>query len=191
MSHIVDGINPEDNLETQNAALDPEIQNNAQRVGAAAATIGALVPPASLVIYGVTAAVMIATWLYGVYQQSKSIVRCLMASIVALVLIMETLFEIQSSIEDGFERLHPTVALKVVEDYQKSELKKKVHAEVQRFVESGMSGAFKGRDMVMNTITDLILQFHKGGDRYERWHGDVVNQVDSQGDGQVQPSGGE
>ncbi|EIW77699.1 hypothetical protein CONPUDRAFT_167780 [Coniophora puteana RWD-64-598 SS2] len=191
VSHIVDDISPRENLETKNAAMNGDIQSNAKKVGAAVAAVSVVIHPAGLVVGGVTAAVVIATWLWGVYQQSNGIVRCMMASIVALVLIMETLFEIQSSVEDGVERLHPTTALKVVEEYQKSELKQEIHAEIQTFVGSGLTGALKGRDVVMEKITELIMLYHKDGDRYKRWHDGVVSQVQNQGGVKVQPSVGE
>ncbi|EIW77676.1 hypothetical protein CONPUDRAFT_167771 [Coniophora puteana RWD-64-598 SS2] len=191
VSHVVDDISPRDNLDMQNAARNPDIQSNAQKVATVAAAISSFAHPAGLVIGGVTAAVVLATWLWGVYQQTNGILRCMMASIVALVLIMETLFDIQSSIKDGIERLHPTVALKVVQDYQESELKKQIHAEIQTFVGSGLSGALKGRDVVMDKITELIMRYHKGGEGYEMWHEDVASKVQNQKNVQVQPSGAE
>jgi len=121
-------------------------------VGTIAGIVSALSGPAAPIVVPIAAGVVIAVWAREVYKQSDPTLRRLMAYIVDLTLIMQTLFLLIPDNSTLISRRLVKFAFKVYDE----SLKDRVHTPIAKYVD-GTNVTNRGdRDNALEKIEELI-----------------------------------
>jgi len=127
--------------------------------------------PAAPITVPIATALILGIWLHPLYQKTPPIIKFLMTYIVALVLIMESLFyhlpRPEALLRDPM--LTPDVALQVVRSYKNSQVRRGVHAEIDAFVNLEQI-VLTGKDDVLDEIKRLIAKYRRNGRAYKDWN---------------------
>ncbi|KAG8916551.1 hypothetical protein FRC02_003751, partial [Tulasnella sp. 418] len=128
--------------------------------GAAAITglVGAVMPPGALIVGPITAVAALAVWALDVYKQTPGVVRCLMAYIVDLTLVMRLLFWKMRQL-GGIQSLRKEVVYEVLHEFQDSSTKQKVHTEIRSFVSKGGVLERTNKDKVLDKVVALMEKY--------------------------------
>lgn len=138
MSVLVDDLVANPNTPTPSDGLT---------VATVAALASAASNPAGIVILVVGSAVLIAKWLFDVYQNTSHNIACVMAYIVDLTILMHRL----SEVEIPEERVISTL-----QDYARSEEIAQVHNDIRIFSGRMLSLSLEGNDAALTEIIRLI-----------------------------------
>jgi len=124
---------------------------------AATAGIGRVVQGSAAVIAPVAAVVVFAAWVYQVYQQTPSVVRCLIAYIVDLSCIMQKLFW-KMRAKGGSVTLPSATLDESLAEFEEQD-KTSIHTDIRGFVEEHGSFTFARKDLVLEEIVRLIQKY--------------------------------
>ncbi|KAG1894960.1 uncharacterized protein F5891DRAFT_1060617 [Suillus fuscotomentosus] len=90
--------------------------------------VGMMSEPAAPIIVPIPASVVLATWVYEVYQISHAVLQCFMSYIIHLTLVLQTLYLVSDS--QGLTRRAIKLA---VASYLASPLSREVHTRIQAY----------------------------------------------------------
>ncbi|KAJ8597136.1 hypothetical protein M405DRAFT_928301 [Rhizopogon salebrosus TDB-379] len=137
-------------------------------IASIAGTVGALAGPAAPIVLPIAAGLVLAKWVYDVYQQSRVVQQRFMTYIVDLTHILEILFVIVGGSHKKLTRRAIKLALDI---YLKSDIKAQAYDKIGRYRDVG------SRDPVLQTIESLITP------KQSDWAGstDLHNKVQSAG----------
>ncbi|KAG8928573.1 hypothetical protein FRC02_006724 [Tulasnella sp. 418] len=142
-----DAVNP-------NTALVTGISATAGVTG----LVGALIPPGALIVGPIGAIAVLAKWVYDVYQQTPGVLRCLMAYIVDLTIVMRRLFWNVRK-EGGIKPLPEALLLQSLKEFADSDDRRLVHGEIRSFVDKGGIKDRVSKDRVMDEVVRLIDKY--------------------------------
>ncbi|KAG8962663.1 hypothetical protein FRC03_003916 [Tulasnella sp. 419] len=142
-----DAVNP-------NTALVTGISATAGVTG----LVGALIPPGALIVGPIAAIAVLAKWVYDVYQQTPGVLRCLMAYIVDLTIVMRRLFWNVRK-EGGIKPLPEALLLQSLKEFADSDDRRLVHGEIRSFVDKGGIKDRVSKDRVMDEVVRLIDKY--------------------------------
>ncbi|KAM6495044.1 hypothetical protein JOM56_009667 [Amanita muscaria] len=126
---------------------DTPTPSDGLRVATVAALASAASSPAGIVILVVGSAVLIAKWLFDVYQNTSHNIACVMAYIVDLTILMHRLSEVEISEER---------VISTLQDYARSEEIAQVHNDIRIFSGRMLSLSLEGNDAALTEIIRLI-----------------------------------
>ncbi|KIL65044.1 hypothetical protein M378DRAFT_178576 [Amanita muscaria Koide BX008] len=126
---------------------DTPTPSDGLRVATVAALASAASSPAGIVILVVGSAVLIAKWLFDVYQNTSHNIACVMAYIVDLTILMHRLSEVEISEER---------VISTLQDYARSEEIAQVHNDIRVFSGRMLSLSLEGNDAALTEIIRLI-----------------------------------
>jgi len=157
---ILGDLGPRD--QSPNRAILDNAKTVAGAVGAIAALTAANVHPLAAITIPVTAAAVLGSWGYKVYQAIPVILKCFMAYIIDLTIVMQKLFP--KSLPSSNESLTATdvdAALSECKDVQTRDGKMllEVHREIKEFVDQRATWKAVKRDPVLEKIVELIDKY--------------------------------
>ncbi|KAH9911295.1 hypothetical protein B0H21DRAFT_887540 [Amylocystis lapponica] len=129
-----------------------KLQDIIQVIGATAG----FVPHAVIIIPPIAAVVLIANFLYDVYENTPSTVCCLMAYIIDLTLVMHRLF--QRSRPSNSAPLSSATVDEVLEEFDTSAEKKKIHDALREFVKHTSFSQASKSNFVFQKVVSLIRE---------------------------------
>jgi len=121
-------------------------------VGAIAGVAGGLSGPAAPIVVPIAVGVVFAAWVYIVYKKSEGTLRCLMAYIVGLTIVMQNLYWLTEGENRNLSLNDYKAALNAYKN------KGVVHREIKSYVQGANAFARIDRDKTLSKITDLITE---------------------------------
>ncbi|KAH9059226.1 hypothetical protein EDB87DRAFT_1822886 [Lactarius vividus] len=96
-----------------------------------------------------------ADWVRDVYRGSQENVRCVMAYIITLMVILNTIFN------TTFGDISPERVLSVIDRHVSSGRRNRIHRDIQRFVPEAFAVRFSvpRKDLILERIIDLIQEY--------------------------------
>jgi len=125
------------------------------KLATVAALASAASNPAGIVILVVGSAVLMAKWLFDVYQNTSHNIACVIAYIVDLTILMHRLSEIEISEEH---------VISALQDYARSGEIAQVHNDIRSFSSRISSLRLEGNDAALTEIIRLIEKHRVGSD---------------------------
>ncbi|ESK91433.1 hypothetical protein Moror_2688 [Moniliophthora roreri MCA 2997] len=120
--------------------------------------VGAIAPgPVAVITIPIAGGLALAHWLYLVYQETPDIIRMLMAYIVDLTIIMQSLFWLTQARGDGHPVTKPLLRLAYAAYADCEEgASSRVHDAIQSFVTPTALFRIRRRDLTFDKIVELI-----------------------------------
>jgi ABC-type multidrug transport system fused ATPase/permease subunit len=147
-----------DDLADQGPSPNDSIMQNTANIAGAAGAITAIAAgtanPVGFIVGPIIAGAVFAKWAYDVYRATPGVLRCFMAYIIDLIIIMQMIFVISEARQDG------VVTAEEVEDVLRrfeANQCNEVHEDIRKFVrETGIFKAVMGKDVVFDKMVELI-----------------------------------
>ncbi|KAF8888607.1 hypothetical protein BD779DRAFT_1523915 [Infundibulicybe gibba] len=135
----------------------PKVQTgmSISTIASIAAIITGIVPPAGLVAIPVAAGLAFAQWVNLMYQSTPSILAGLIGYIVDLTVVMQSLFWLMQSKEEGFP-VTPRLILLALAAYEESGTRDSVHRDIRTFVTGTKIFQRGHRDQVLDKVVAMV-----------------------------------
>jgi len=166
-----------------NNAADPKktLSAGIAMVGAIAGVVSALAGPAAPIVVPIAGCLVLAKWVYDVYQQSHDTLRRLMTYIVDLTLIMQNVFWLVSIYQVPISRRLVKLAYRA---YTDSTVMAQVHEEIRKHVKGQAVRKRLDRDDALSKIIELLNGNRVNTEEMFRLKGDI-GQVDLSGNDDI------
>jgi len=163
-----------------NNAADPKMTLSAgiAMVGAIAGVVSALAGPAAPIVVPIAGCLVLAKWVYDVYQQSHDTLRRLMTYIVDLTLIMQNVFWLVSIYQVPLSRRLVKLAYRA---YTDSTVMAQVHEEIRKHVKRQAVHKRLDRDDTLSKIVELLNGNRINTEEMFKLKGNI-GQIDLSGD---------
>lgn len=153
ISQLVAGL-----AEPQGPSPTARILPNITSIAGAAGAIFALgvgsANPAGFIVGPIVAGAVFAKWVYDIYSATPGVLRCFMAYIVDLIIIMQMIFVISEARPDGVVK--PEEVEDVLNRFKANQCDD-VHQEIRRFIrKTGVLKAVTSKDIIFEKIVNLI-----------------------------------
>ncbi|KAE9387343.1 hypothetical protein BT96DRAFT_927670 [Gymnopus androsaceus JB14] len=123
-------------------------------VGTIAGIVSALAGPAAPIVIPIAASLVLAKWVFDVYQRSHDTLRRLMAYIIDLILIMQNIFWLVAI--NGNTKISRRLTKLAFKSYAESAVKAQVHLEIENYV-NGAGVLDRGdRDNALTKVIELL-----------------------------------
>jgi len=162
-----------------NNATDPKktLSAGIAMVGAIAGIVTALAGPAAPIVLPIAGSLVLAKWVYDVYQQSHDTLRRLMTYIVDLTLIMQNVFWLISIYQVPVSRRLIKLAYYA---YRESTVMPQVHEKIRKHVEGQAVYHRLNRDNALSKIVELLNGNRINTEEMFKLKGDI-GQIDLSG----------
>jgi len=128
-------------------------------LGTAAGVIGGLVPPAAPIAIPIAAGLLLAAWMYGVYQRSRNVLRCMIAYIVDMTVILQSLFWLIQVQGGKYPDVTPAMLEEAITAFSTADVKADIHREIRLFVERTNFSDRMNRDVTLDKIIELLGKY--------------------------------
>ncbi|KDQ53281.1 hypothetical protein JAAARDRAFT_197451 [Jaapia argillacea MUCL 33604] len=130
--------------------------NPIAQAGVVVGLVASVAHPAAPITVPIAAGVLLAAWAYNCYTKTPGTVRCLMAYIVGLIVIMQQVFDLPQNPNDDAPS-HDS-ALEIVSKYHQSQKRRTIHTAIRTFVDDKNIWEYAKKDIVFERIVSLIKE---------------------------------
>jgi len=130
---------------------------NISRAAALTGFVGSIAPPSIVVTAPISFAAAFAKWVFDVYRQTPSVIRCLMGYIIDLTCIMQKVYW-RMRAKGGIQSMTNETLIEASQEFYKKDAHA-IHNEIRVFVSKPEWSKVTNKDLVLDEVIRLIEKY--------------------------------